>query len=132
MGRATESTSARLNQRSSCCSAVGTRAVKMMTSEKPKNIGAIFWADRAKTMNKKTTSYRNLLHKNLQDPEYAAEYLNAAIEDGDEKVFLLALRDVAEARGIAQLAAEANLNRESTYRMLSKQGNPSLSSLDRK
>jgi probable addiction module antidote protein len=78
---------------------------------------------------KKTTSYRNLLHKNLQDPEYAAEYLNAAIEDGDEKVFLLALRDVADARGIAQLAAEANLNRESTYRMLSKQGNPSLSSL---
>ena len=46
---------------------------------------------------KKTTSYRNLPHKNLQDPEYAAEYLNAAIEDGDEKVFLPALRDVAEA-----------------------------------
>jgi probable addiction module antidote protein len=78
---------------------------------------------------KKTTSYRNLLRENLQDPEYAAEYLNAAIEDGDEKVFLLALRDVADARGISQVAAEANLNRESTYRMLSKQGNPSLSSL---
>ena len=46
----------------------------------------------------KTTSYRNLLRENLQDPEYAAEYLNAAIEDGDEKVFLLALRDVADAR----------------------------------
>jgi probable addiction module antidote protein len=80
-------------------------------------------------MGKKTTSYRKLLHENLQDPQYAAEYLNAALEDGDDKVFLLALRDVAAAKGIAQLAAEANLNRESTYRMLSEQGNPSLSSL---
>lgn len=80
-------------------------------------------------MGKKTTSYLNLLHENLQDPEFAAEYLNAALEEGDDKVFLLALRDVAEARGIAKLAAESNLNRESTYRMLSEQGNPRLSSL---
>ena len=44
-------------------------------------------------------------------------------------MFLLALRDVAEAHGIAKLAGQANLNRESTYKMLSEQGNPRLSSL---
>jgi DNA-binding phage protein len=56
-------------------------------------------------MNKSMTSYRNLLHENLQDAEYATAYLNAAIEDGDDKVILLALRDVVEARDIAPIAA---------------------------
>jgi len=73
--------------------------------------------------------YREQLHESLRDPEEAAAYLNAAIEDGDEQVFLLALRDVAEALGIGELARNAQLSRESTYRLLSKQGNPRLSSL---
>ena len=51
-------------------------------------------------MNKKATSYQNFLHKNLQDLEYAAEYLNAAFEEGDEKVIELALRDVARAKSM--------------------------------
>jgi probable addiction module antidote protein len=44
-------------------------------------------------------------------------------------VFLLALRDVAEARGISVLAGQAQLNRENLYRMLSESGNPQLGSL---
>jgi probable addiction module antidote protein len=40
-------------------------------------------------------------------------------------VFLLALRNVAEARGMTKLAARSKLNRESLYKMLSKRGNPS-------
>ena len=46
---------------------------------------------------------------------------------------MLALRNVAEARlgGMAQLAEQAGLNRESLYRMLSEQGTPVLSSLDK-
>jgi len=60
----------------------------------------------------------------LADPEEAAAYLNAALEDGDQQVFLLALRDVAEARGMSQVAREARLNREIMYRMLSPTGNP--------
>ena len=45
-------------------------------------------------------------------------------------MFLLALRDVADARGgIRSLSRDAHLNRESLYRMLSKSGNPSLDSL---
>jgi len=56
-------------------------------------------------------------------------YLNAAIEDGNQEVFLLALRDVAEARGISEVARIAHLNRENVYRILSAKGNPQLSSL---
>jgi probable addiction module antidote protein len=82
------------------------------------------------TKRKKTSKdYKAYLRETLADPNEAAEYLNAALEEGDENVFLLALRDVAEAHGIAKLAGQANLNRESTYKMLSEQGNPRLSSL---
>jgi probable addiction module antidote protein len=43
--------------------------------------------------------------------------------------FLLDLRDVAEAKGIARLARRTRLNRENRHRMLAKKGNPQLSSL---
>jgi probable addiction module antidote protein len=68
--------------------------------------------------------------ESLRNPDEAAHYLNACLEDEDARVFLLALRDVAEARGgIRALSAGTRLNRESLYRMLSKSGNPSLDSL---
>src|SRR5215813_7541165 len=78
----------------------------------------------------KTESYHKALIEALKDPEEAAHYLNASLEDEDARVFLLALRDVAEARGgIRALSDNTDLNRESLYRMLSKVGNPSLDSL---
>jgi len=80
-------------------------------------------------MSKVTARYEDGLKKDLAKPEEAAAYLNAALEDGSQEVFLLALRDVAEARGMSQLAREARLNRESMYRILSAEGNPQLSSL---
>ena len=75
--------------------------------------------------------YHPELIKALRDPREAVEYLNAALEDGDPEVFLLALRDVAEAQGgVAEVAEAAKLNRENLYRMLSNRGNPELRSLD--
>lgn len=66
----------------------------------------------------------------LDTPEMAAEYLNAAIEDGNEHVLLAALRNVAQARGgVKSLSDESGLAREAIYRMLSEHGNPRLSSL---
>ena len=53
----------------------------------------------------------------------------AALEDGDSAVFLLALRNVADAQGMKTVANKAQLNRENLYRMLSEQGNPQLASL---
>lgn len=85
-------------------------------------------------MTKKKIIYRDLqdfLLDNLQDPEEAAAYLKAALADEDERVFLLALRDVLEAQGgdIKHLSEETNLNKQNLYRMLSKRGNPRLTSL---
>ena len=68
--------------------------------------------------------------ESLKDPVEAAEYLNAALEDGEPEVFLLALRDVVDSRGgMSKLAASTSLNRENLYRMLSRKGNPELFSL---
>jgi probable addiction module antidote protein len=77
-----------------------------------------------------TESYRERLLESLRNPEEAAHYLNACLEDEDPRVFLLALRDFADAHGgIRAVARDARRNRESLYRMLSKSGNPSLDSL---
>ena len=81
-------------------------------------------------MNLSTVSYLEGLKESLKDPAEAAAYLDAALEDGDQEVFLLALRDVAEARGLTAVAQESQLNRENLYRMLSREGNPHLSSLN--
>lgn len=73
--------------------------------------------------------YKDNLMKDLADPHEATEYLNAALEEGTVEGFLLALRDVAEAKGMSNLSRKSHLNRVSMYRMLSRHGNPQLSSL---
>jgi probable addiction module antidote protein len=73
--------------------------------------------------------YNEGLLNRLQDLAYASEYLNEALREGSQEMFMLALRDVAKAKGIAKAARESNLNRETMYRMLSEKGNPNLSSL---
>ena len=66
----------------------------------------------------------------LKDPAEAAAYLEAALEEGDQAVILLALRQIAQAQGgVAEIARKAKLTREATYKMLSKSGNPELRSL---
>jgi probable addiction module antidote protein len=78
----------------------------------------------------RSKSYKELLHKRLKSPEEAAAYLNAALEDDDPGVFLIALRDIAEANGgMTYLARAAHLNREALYRTFSKRGNPTLNNL---
>ena len=81
----------------------------------------------------KSRPYKEGLLERLKDPQEAAAYLDAALEEGDTEVFLLALRDVAEARlgGMGRLAQHSGLNRETLYRTLSEQGNPELTSLDK-
>lgn len=60
----------------------------------------------------------------LNDEETIAEYLTAALEDPNPDVFLAAVRDVARARGMAQLARDAGLGRESLYKALSPGAKP--------
>ena len=81
-------------------------------------------------MAKKMTTYREDLIASLKDPREAAAYLNAAMEEGDRALFLLALRNVAEAHGgMSAVSEKARLNRESLYRMLSRKGNPEIKSI---
>ena len=80
-------------------------------------------------MTKPSVNYEQGLAEALADSKESAAYLNAALEDGSQEIFLMALRDVANARGITNLAKETSLNRENLYRILSEQGNPQLSSL---
>ncbi len=71
-----------------------------------------------------------LVRRLRKDPDFAAEYLKAALEDKDEpRVLLIALRHLALAQGIARVAKAAGIERESLYRALSAHGNPRLSTL---
>lgn len=81
--------------------------------------------------SKATASHEKaIIHELRDDPQFAAEYLTAAIEDASEpKVLLVALRQVAKARGVAKVAKAARIERESLYRALSPGGNPRLSTL---
>lgn len=60
----------------------------------------------------------------LDDDETIAAYLTAALEDPNPDVFLTAVRDVARARGMAQLAKDAGLGRESLYKALTPGAKP--------
>lgn len=81
--------------------------------------------------HKASISHEEAIVKELRDdPDYAAEYLRAAMEDADEpKVLLIALRQIAKARGIAKVAKRAKIERESLYRALSSNGNPRFSTI---
>lgn len=74
-------------------------------------------------------SYVDFLQDELRDPELAAAYLTAALE-GSQEEFLLALRSVADAHGgLGAMAEATQLNRQTLYRTLSGQGNPTLATL---
>jgi probable addiction module antidote protein len=60
----------------------------------------------------------------LDDQETIAEYLTAALEDPNPDIFLVAVRDVARSRGMAQLARDTGLGRESLYKALSPGAKP--------
>lgn len=70
------------------------------------------------------------LSEQLRDPELCVAYLNAALAEGDQATFMLALRNVAKARGgVAAMARETGMNRVALSRALSEHGNPELRSL---
>lgn len=67
------------------------------------------------------------------DPAFADEYLTAAFDEanqpGGREALLAALRHIAEAQGMATVAARAGIPRESLYRALSTKGNPTIKTL---
>lgn len=60
----------------------------------------------------------------LTDEDTIAEYLTAALEDPNPDMFLVAVKDVARARGMTQLAKDTGLGRESLYKALAPGAQP--------
>ena len=60
----------------------------------------------------------------LTDDAAVAEYMTAVLETDDPDLLLLALGDVARARGMAQVAKDAGLGRESLYKALAPGAKP--------
>jgi probable addiction module antidote protein len=67
----------------------------------------------------------------LRTPEEMAAYLDAWLAEAPDDVagIARALGDIARARGMAQVARDAGLSRESLYKTLSRNGNPSLATI---
>ena len=81
-----------------------------------------------------TRDYKPYLTERLGDSEFAASYLKAALDetlaDGDMDSFLLALKNVVEAKGTKQsVANESNISRQHLHKLLSGNGNPTLDTL---
>ncbi len=81
---------------------------------------------------KNTVSHQSWLKKYLADPEKAAAYLNAELEDGDMFYLLKAIRNVAAANGgVGKLAKTVKMSRTTLYKTLSENGNPGISTLEK-
>jgi probable addiction module antidote protein len=86
-------------------------------------------AARKKAMKVKTSGYDVAEH--LRTPEEMAAYLDAWLEEAPDDVsgIARALGDIARAKGMSQVARDAGLSRESLYRALSADGNPSFATV---
>lgn len=73
--------------------------------------------------------YEDSLIEDLKDPAEAAAYLDATLELNDQGALLVALRQVARAHGMAEVARKAELGEKSLFKSLAEDGNPTLSTL---
>lgn len=80
-------------------------------------------------MSIKTTLWDSAAH--LRSDEEIAAYIEAALEEGDTAFIAYALGVVARAKGMTQVAQDAGLSRESLYKALSLEGNPSFDTIMR-
>jgi len=79
----------------------------------------------------KTKDYRKSLLKRLEDSEFAVGYLTDVLAEESPEAFLIALRDVIDARqeSTSSIAADAGITRQALYQALSEDGNPRFSTI---
>ena len=79
----------------------------------------------------KTVTTRYDVAEHLRTPEEMAAYLEACLDvaDGDATFIAKALGDIARAKGMSQVARDAGLSRESLYKALSGERNPSFDTI---
>ena len=85
----------------------------------------------AKVKSTKTKATVYDVSEHLRTPEEMAAYLDAWLEEAPEDAagIARALGDIARAKGMSQVAKDAGLSRESLYRALSAEGNPSFATV---
>jgi probable addiction module antidote protein len=95
-----------------------TRAVKTTIAKAP-------------TKRVRDVSYEDSLVNALTDPEEAAAYLAEVIAMQDQPALMLALRHVAKAHGMAEIARRAQLGDKTLFKVLSSSGNPTLETVSK-
>lgn len=84
-----------------------------------------------KTAGVKTKTVPYDVAEQLSTPEEMAAYLDAWLVEAPDDIsgIARALGDIARAKGMSQVARDAGLSRESLYKALSENGNPSFSTV---
>jgi len=67
----------------------------------------------------------------LDSDEMITAYLEEASKENDPKMLIMALGDIARAKGMTQLAKETGISRDGLYKSLGENGNPSLETLSK-
>lgn len=67
----------------------------------------------------------------LDDDETIVAYLNAALEDDNQELLIVALGNVARAKGMTQLSEKTGITRDGLYKALSPTGNPSFATVQK-
>ena len=75
------------------------------------------------------TSFDDYMGESLKDPAEAAAYIEAVMELDDPAALLVALRHVAKAHGMAEVARRADVGDKTLFKALSADGNPTLSTV---
>ena len=74
-------------------------------------------------------SFEETLLPMLVEPAEAAAYIEAVIELDDPAALLVALRQVAKAHGMAEVARRADMGDKTLFKALSAEGNPTLTTV---
>ena len=76
-------------------------------------------------------SYADSINKSLTDPLEASAYLEAVMELDEPAALLVALRQVAKAYGMAEVARRAEVGDKTLFKALSENGNPTLETVSK-
>jgi probable addiction module antidote protein len=74
-------------------------------------------------------SFNDYMVESMKDPVTAAAYVEAVIELDDPAALLMALRHVAKAHGMAEVARRADVGEKTLFKALSAKGNPTLTTV---
>lgn len=80
-------------------------------------------------MTARDKSYEQATFQALTEPTEAAAYIEAVLELDDPAALLVALRQVAKAHGMAEVARRANMGEKTLFKSLSENGNPTITTV---